>query len=440
MTEQESSLGQDMVFMPSTLPVLSSIDIDSIMAHFDDDVYDKTASSHLRHIVEVVCGQAGFGQLLAASVKDWLNGGVETAWLGFVDQLFASIYGLPRVYSEKTSFDTDAALLTVDEANEALVKESWYKERFVDMMRAMNDGGTVKGFKEAVRSVTFDDCEMYETWRYEKRDETVGRMQYLLRNEVVIVPDNKDITPQQKDLLLRVLDRIKPADVIVTIDTNGLASYKEDDLRDISASSSYFEIVKTLTNAVDSSKLPPPEYLFDEIAYGYDANFNLNLGDQAEVRKNIENRTQEYSEYYVYDKSNNTQIKNISYQSEYESTTKDETSFSEKTSSIQWSDWKQFDRIDSPDNFPGGKYGKTPLSAPALNKDGSSYTFQYDSQNEYELEQSKSIIASGGQVSGHQYRMKSFSSSSDITYLPEMSLMSVNNSDGTLSMMPEKSK
>jgi hypothetical protein len=281
---------------------------------------------------------------------------------------------------------------------------------------------------------------MYETWRYEKRDETVGRMQYLLRNEVVIVPDNKDITPQQKDLLLRVLDRIKPADVIVTIDTNGLASYKEDDLRDISASSSYFEIVKTLTNAVDSSKLPPPEYLFDEIAYGYDANFNLNLGDQAEVRKSMDRRTQEYSEYYVYDKSNNTQIKNISYQSEYESTTKDETSFSEKTSSIQWSDWKQFDRIDSPDNFPGGKYGKTPLSAPALNKDGSSYTFQYDSQNEYELEQSKSIIAAGGQVSGHQYRMKSFSSSSDITYLPEMSLMSVNNSDGTLSMMPEKSK
>jgi hypothetical protein len=73
---------EDMVFIPSSLPLVSSINLDSLMAHFDDNVYDKSPTSHLRHIIEVLCGKSGFGGLLYKSVRDWLNGGVETAWLG----------------------------------------------------------------------------------------------------------------------------------------------------------------------------------------------------------------------------------------------------------------------------------------------------------------------------------------------------------------------
>lgn len=432
-----SSYGNNMVFIPTSLPVLSSISVDSILSSFDDDVYDKSESSHLRHLIEVLCGSAGLGSLLAASVRDWLNGGVETAWLGFIDQLFASIYGLPRIYEESLSYDPSTAVLTEEEANEALVKESWYKSRFIDMMTAMNAGGTVAGFKAAVKSITYDDCIVYESWRYKHRDDKVGRLNYLLYNEVTIVPNNKITTPQQKDLLLRVLDRIKPADCIVTIDDNGLASYEDFAINNISASSSYFEIIKTLTNSVDNSKLPKPEYLFDELAYGYDIDLSLDLGQTAEVAKPIASRTQEYSEYYVYDRSNNSQIKAVSYTSQYGSTVNTEDNYSELSANVEWSSWKTFDKIDSPDNYPGGKYGKTPLSLPALNKDGSAYIFQYSSQDAYELIEAKSIVANGGQVDGHKYRTMSFSSSSETTYLPEMSLISVNNSDGTLSMLPE---
>jgi hypothetical protein len=223
----------------------------------------------------------------------------------------------------------------------------------------------------------------------------------------------------------------------VTIDDNGLASYEDFAINNISASSSYFEIIKTLTNSVDNSKLPKPEYLFDELAYGYDIDLSLDLGQTAEVAKPIASRTQEYSEYYVYDRSNNSQIKAVSYTSQYGSTVNTEDNYSELSANVEWSSWKTFDKIDSPDNYPGGKYGKTPLSLPALNKDGSAYIFQYSSQDAYELIEAKSIVANGGQVDGHKYRTMSFSSSSETTYLPEMSLISVNNSDGTLSMLPE---
>lgn len=429
----------DMVFIPSSLPLISAIDTQSLMAHLDDLTYDKSPTSHIRHIIEVLCGESGFGQLLYQSVRDWLNGGVETAWLGFVDQLFASIYGLPRIYAESQPYNVSDAILTADEVSEALVKEAWYKARFVELMHALNSGGTVKGFRYAVMAVMYCDCDIYETWRYKKEDFPVGRLEYTLYNEVVICPYDKTVTEQQKELLLRVLDRLKPAETVVTIDVNGIEAYTHKPVRSVTASSSYFEIVKTLTNSVDNSKLPSAAQLFDaDYAYGYDSQLKLAVGEKAEVRKAIQNRTQEYSEYYAYDKSTVSQIADVTYDIlDLNGKQKTEKNFTSKTSTIQWSAWQSFAIADSPDNYPGGKFGRTPKRAPAVNKDGTDYIFEWQSQDEYESWKAEKILDNGGEVENGKFRLRLAVSVSATTYTPDMSLVSINDASNSVQNLPE---
>lgn len=436
-----SSTSQDlteMVYIPSSLPIISSIAIDSLMQHFDDEYFDKSDTSHIRHLIEALCGASGLGQLLYDSVRAWLNGGVETAWLGFVDKLFASIYGLPRIYSETVAFNASDAMLTADEVNEVLVKEAWYKSRFVELMKALQAGGTVRGFRYATMAIMYCNCDIYETWRYKKEDFPVGRLGYTLYNEVVICPYSKTVTEQQKELLLRVLDRIKPADAVVTIDMNGLSAWTDRQVRSVCASSTYFEISKTLTNSVDNSKLPSKSTIFgDDYAYGYDAYLNLKTGEKTEVRKPIQNRSQEYSEYYVYDKSSVAQVSDVKYTKLSGNEETAEQDWSVKKYETKFSAWQSFTTVDSPDNYPGGKYGRTPMLAPAVSKDGSPYIFDWTSQADYVKWKSDEVIKNGGEVKGNQFRVRLYQSTSATTYLPEMSLVTVNDASNKLQMLPE---
>lgn len=435
----DSSDTTEMVYIPSALPIISTISIDSLLSHFDTGVFDKSPTSHIRHIVEVLCGEAGIGGLLYQSVRNWLNGGVETAWLGFLDQLFASIYGLPRIYEETTVFNVSDSMLTAEEVNEALVKEAWYKARFVDLMLALQAGGTVRGFRYAVQAVMYCDCDIYETWRYEKRDFKVGRLGYTLYNEVVICPYDKSVTEQQKELLLRILDRLKPAETVVTIDMNGLAAWTDRPVRSISASSTYFEIVKTLKNSVDNSKLASVDQMFgDDYAYGYDSYLKLATGESTEVRKPLQNRTQEYSEYYTYDKSSAAQVVDVAYTTiNSKGEEMPEQDWSERETATKWSAWMTFPTQDSPDNYPGGKYGRTPMQAPAVNKDGTPYIFKYQSQDEFEKQYGDEVIKIGGQVRGHQFRTKLATSSTTTTYLPEMSLVTIADFTNNSQVLPD---
>lgn len=421
------------VFIPSSAPIVSSISTDSLMSHFDSDVYDKTDSSHIRHVVEALCGEAGMGQLLARSVRNWLDGGVHTAWLGFVDDLMDSVYGLPRTHSESTTFNPSDGLLTADEVDEALVKEGWYKERFMFLMKAFDAGGTVDGMRFACRAVCDCDCDVYETWR----TPDVGRTG--ADNEVVIRTYSSDVSERQRELLLRVVDRIRPAGTVVTVDTSGTEWFTGVSPRAVAASSTYFEIRRVLTNSVDNSKLPPAQDIFrDGMAYGYDSVRSMAVGESAEVRKAIANRTQEYTEYYVSTKSSTAQVQSVDYTVEDQNgDVSSEDDWIERESTIRWSSWTRFNVVDSPDNYPGGKYGRTPMRAPALNKDGSDYIFPYGSQDEYEAEESRRVVADGGEVNGHMYRIRLSVSTTTVRYTGDMSLMSVNDASASVQALPE---
>jgi hypothetical protein len=60
---------------------------------------------------------------------------------------------------------------------------------------------------------------------------------------------------------------------------------------------------------------------------------------------------------------------------------------------------------DSPDNFPGGKYGIHPTVAPALNPDGTPYNFPWASQDAYVANQILEITFQGGLANETSYQL-----------------------------------
>lgn len=67
---------------------------------------------------------------------------------------------------------------------------------------------------------------------------------------------------------------------------------------------------------------------------------------------------------------------------------------------------------DSPDNYPGGKYGIHALVAPALNPDGTAYNFPYVSQTAYVNAMIEQVLAQGGLANANTYQLPLSPSSS----------------------------
>jgi hypothetical protein len=102
----------------------------------------------------------------------------------------------------------------------------------------------------------------------------------------------------------------------------------------------------------------------------------------------------------------------------------------------KYTEWANYDKADSPDNYPGGKDGLHPATAPALNEDGSIYRFPYASQQAYVLEQMISIRDRGGIATGTQYRLPLESQWVDVdgtalAYYTSFISLDLFNSDGT---------
>lgn len=102
----------------------------------------------------------------------------------------------------------------------------------------------------------------------------------------------------------------------------------------------------------------------------------------------------------------------------------------------EYSEWVDYDLADSPDNYPGGRSGVTPLSAPALNPDGSAYEFPYASQQLYVQEQMRQVKTLGGIATESQYRLPLKAQLTDIdgtrlAYYTSFISLDLFNVDGT---------
>ena len=177
-------------------------------------------------------------------------------------------------------------------------RDASYRSRLLKFARAIPQGGTYPGLLAACEAVLSVDCEMYESWSW--IDEiggastvktgysytaiersfknwdtlaknrswadltgttvTVGRLMQPNRSEVVLKP-KRVLREDERFQLLRVLRKIAPVGVQFTIDPSGIALHEKQPIRNVAASSEYWEVMsKTVTQPGQSYQQPRPAF------------------------------------------------------------------------------------------------------------------------------------------------------------------------------------
>ncbi|HEY6020542.1 MAG TPA: hypothetical protein VIY48_11835 [Candidatus Paceibacterota bacterium] len=241
----------------------------------------------------------------------------------------------------------------------------------------------------------------------------VGRTGSNLRTEVLITP-HKVITRQERRNLMLVLNRIKPREAVLTI-AAGLEVNIAIGLNLVSADSSYFETDILVTGASGISNAGSNNYYSQITASDSSTDqsvYYLADGVQTGARTLAFTRGQESYENYDFSSESISTIDSIEYSSisnialPPSSRTIEGEHLIQNAYDIRFGPWTDFDLADSPDNFPGGKYGQSPFTPPALNQDGTPYQFRYASQAAYVAEQTNIIVAAGGEANATQYRLR----------------------------------
>lgn len=240
-----------------------------------------------------------------------------------------------------------------------------------------------------------------------------GRTGTNLRTEVLITP-HRTITRQERRNLELVLDRLKPREAVLTIAT-GLAVNLPVTIGLVSADASYFETNIQVTGASGISNAAAKNYYSTITSSAPSSDqtiYYLQDGVQTAARTPAFATGQESYENYAFSAESISTIDSIEYQSIDDITadpvtrTEEGEHLVQNAYDIRFGPWTDFDLADSPDNFPGGKYGQSPLVPPPLNQDGTTYQFRYASQAAYVAEQTAIIVAAGGEATSTQYRIR----------------------------------
>jgi len=409
----------------AVFPLMPPRSTESRLAHFDETVFTADPTTVVYKLVDALCGDAGASSLKKDIFMTRLGAALETVYFSDLDYIFGNIGILIRAESESYKYNPSQDMLTSDQWDEVRVKDAWYRARIKEYFIACGLGGTPAGLRMAMHAATSADCDILEVWRYKDNfglTASLGRAPLTARNEVVLTPHKTGLSPKEFRLMREMVKRISPADVIVTVSLNGLAVNTPIIIKAAAADSSYFEVQKEVTGAPILADLPAPDLLLIDLL---PTEKWLLQGDVNVAPYRAFNITQEYGYYYLISGGARSPIDSVEYgtlQADGVSV-KREPNYEAYTTSGQFSPWTEYDKADSPDNYPGGKYGLTPGVAPALNADKTPYIFIYVSQQAYVDIAKASVLAAGGQADNLHFRVPIVpESTTKKTYSPDFAV------------------
>ena len=398
--------------------------IEARLAHFDQTAYVADPSSVVYRLVDALCGDAGAGDLKKSSTLDRITNSIEGIFFSDLDYLFGRTGFLPRNEDESYDFDPKFDMLTAEQWDEVRIKDAWYRARVRDYFIAAGRGGTPDGLRLAVACSSSVSSDIFEVWRYMDNfgiTNSLGRAPVSTRSEVVITPHKDSLGNKEHRLLRQMLHRIAPVDSVVTINLQGLAVNTPVATKTAAADSSYFEIQKTITPTPVLDDLPPIETLAIDLR---PSERWLLHGTPETAPYAAFNITQEYGYFYLASGGTRSPIDTVSYGTlQSDGTVKKERDYEQFEVIEQYTGWLEYETADSPDNFPGGKFGISPYSEPAKNPDGTAYQFPYESQQDYIDKTKTEIIAQGGQADDTRYRLPIVAkSTTKKTYTPDLAV------------------
>jgi len=445
----------------SPFPLMPPKSTELRMAHFDENVYKVDDETTLLYkFVKALCGDGGAGTLKKEVFLQRLSGSLDGIYGPDLDYVFGSIRFLSRTTSESYPHNPLSDELTSEKWDEIATKDAQYRDRVRRFFEACNKGGSTEGIREAVVAATSADCQVMENWRWIDNfglsagvgrgigrswsavDLNTGHTVYFANNadpasydsaaskalaqsfvdgrstpaswavqevrsrsEVTVVPLKEGLTPREARVIRQMLDRITSQETVVTIDTNGLSVNTPVRVRAITSDSTYFQVEKVVTGSPVLDDLPAPEMLATDLdpSHLWLKSRTPELAPYARF-----NMTQEHSEYYLVSGGTRSTIDSVTYGTlQPDGRVALEEPFVWYEQSGQFGPWTAYEKADSPDNYPGGKYGVTPSAAPAVNADKSPYVWPYASQDDYIAQRRAQIAELGGESNSTRYRMPS---------------------------------
>lgn len=272
----------------TTDPIIPDTTVAYRLRHLDPDIYDLRDSSHLMKLMKVLLGGNGAGalrkQTAVARMQSMLSG---THFLD-LDHFYGALFGLRRasveVYDD-TAFDPYRGSADSATWDEIQAKDSAYRDRIVKFAKGIGLGATYVGVKAMVEAITGSDCEIYESWSWvdDSNNLTMVPVSTYTYGGLALTVDNwaalearpwnawggglnlfasrtgqktrsdfviqvkGDLSEADKYEITRIMNVFKPLGTQFTVNNQGAAIHQTADIRSVSASSEYWEVISRTT-------------------------------------------------------------------------------------------------------------------------------------------------------------------------------------------------
>lgn len=278
------------------------------LRNFPSNVYDLSPTSLLVHFMQAVLGAGGAGQLRQRQLVARLQQAITSSRYYDLDAFYGALFGAQRGPNGTLPVNPNTGL-PVNPYTDLASPDAWdeiealdadYRERIIQLARAITLGATVPGIQALAEAVSGVPCQVYETWRLLDNAEGPapgfqtwqqvmtsyptwgsvpaaqtwqgiegiitynGLLGSNVPNEIVIQP-KKTYTSSESDQqlgadmfgILSVVEVLKPAQTLVSVDTSGPGITIPAIPAAAWSDSEYWEIVHLVTPASPSS----PPYL-----------------------------------------------------------------------------------------------------------------------------------------------------------------------------------
>jgi hypothetical protein len=265
------------------------------LAHFPDNLYDLREDSHLVRLMKALLGESGAGQLRKRNTVVQFQNALQSTHFYDLDRFYGAIFGISRFANELLWINPHTDTATPNEWDQIENRDAAFRDRIYRLASAINLGATLPGIKAAAEAITQVECEIYEVWslldtfgtgstgltwnevealgtwdQIEQSNPspnlpswsqvedivTIGRTGINTRAEVVVHPkkdyiriadeDGQDEADRQRaedmSAIIRVLNVLKPASVLLTVNPDGVALHRDAPITNLVADSNYWEV------------------------------------------------------------------------------------------------------------------------------------------------------------------------------------------------------
>jgi hypothetical protein len=220
------------------------------LRHFPEEVYSLAAESHLVRLMKVLLGDAGAGQLKKRLTISRLSQVLSSTHFYDLDRFYGALFGVRRTPQEYLSFNPYIATATGDQWDTAHASDASYRSRVMQFARGISFGATVIGMELIAEAILSIECDIYEIFN----QVDLGTANYADRRLFVIRP-KRPVTLAEAFDLKQVISTLKPADVRVEIDYQGVQVHIPTPVSSIAADSEHWEIISKVS--AQPSPLPP---------------------------------------------------------------------------------------------------------------------------------------------------------------------------------------